>query len=67
MVLQAMYGATALEINPVHAYPWPLVTRNDRPMVTSAEMAVVYRFHEFIINNFNLTVSPRPCIRLRVC
>lgn len=49
---RAMYGESVLSINPVHAYPWPLVTRNDRPMVTSAEMSVVYRFHEFIINQF---------------
>jgi peroxidase len=49
---RAMYGESVLSINPVHAYPWPFVTRNDRPMVTSAEMSVVYRFHEFIINKF---------------
>jgi cytochrome P450 len=51
---RAMYGESALSINPLHAYPWPLVTRDDRPMVTSAEMAIVYRFHEFIINKFPL-------------
>ncbi|KAK4221571.1 heme peroxidase [Podospora fimiseda] len=33
-------------------YPWPLVTKNGRPMKTSAEMAIVYRFHEFIISSF---------------
>ena len=49
---RGIYGESVLSINPVHAYPWPLVTRNDRPMVTSAEMSIVYRFHEFIINEF---------------
>ncbi|KAJ6569058.1 heme peroxidase [Mycena capillaripes] len=51
---RAMYGVNVLKINPLHTYPWPLVTRDDRPMVTSAEMSVIYRFHEFIINNFNV-------------
>ena len=47
---RAMYGESLVSIHPAHTYPWPLVTRNDRPMVTNAEMSVVYRFHEFIIN-----------------
>jgi peroxidase len=47
-----MYGANFLEINPANTYPWPLVTKNKKPMVASAEMAVVYRFHEFIIPTF---------------
>jgi peroxidase len=49
---RAIYGESVLSINPFHAYPWPLVTRDDRPMVTSAEMSIVYRFHEFIIQKF---------------
>ncbi|EJD49621.1 hypothetical protein AURDEDRAFT_182766 [Auricularia subglabra TFB-10046 SS5] len=49
---RAMYGESVVSINPFHSYPWPMVTRNDRPMVTSAEMSIVYRFHEFIINKF---------------
>lgn len=47
-----MYGKTALDINPANTYPWPLVTKDNKPMVVSAEMAVVYRFHEFIISEF---------------
>lgn len=47
-----MYGENVLEINPANTYPWPLVTRGGKPMIVSAEMAVVYRFHEFIIKNF---------------
>lgn len=47
-----MYGETALKINPANTYPWPLVTKDNKPMVVSAEMAVVYRFHEFIISDF---------------
>ncbi|SCO90187.1 uncharacterized protein FRV6_14315 [Fusarium oxysporum] len=47
-----MFGENALEINPANTYPWPLVTKNGKPMTVSAEMAVVYRFHEFIIPNF---------------
>lgn len=49
-----MYGKNDLEINPVHLYPWPLVTKGGKPMVASAEMAVVYRFHEFIVPSFPL-------------
>jgi peroxidase len=47
-----MYGESALEINPMNTYPWPLVTKAGKPMVVSAEMAIVYRFHEFIIPEF---------------
>lgn len=47
-----MFGQSALEINPANTYPWPLVTKNGKPMTVSAEMAVVYRFHEFIIPSF---------------
>ncbi|KAF5602854.1 uncharacterized protein FSUBG_7494 [Fusarium subglutinans] len=47
-----MFGENALEINPAHTYPWPLVTKNGKPMTVSAEMAVVYRFHEFIVPSF---------------
>ncbi|KAH8647317.1 heme peroxidase [Xylariales sp. PMI_506] len=46
-------GATEiLQIGPANTYPWPLVTKNGKPMTVSAEMAVVYRFHEFIISKF---------------
>lgn len=47
-----MYGEDVLQINPANTYPWPLVTKKGRPMTVSAEMAVVYRFHEFIIDSF---------------
>jgi cytochrome P450 len=47
-----MYGENELQINPANTYPWPLVTKAGKPMVVSAEMAVVYRFHEFIIPSF---------------
>lgn len=47
-----MSGKDWLEINPANNYPWPLTTKNGKPTVVSAEMAVVYRFHEFIINSF---------------
>ena len=47
-----MYGKSALKINPVNTYPWPLVTKKGKPMVVSAEMSVLYRFHEFIISSF---------------
>ena len=50
-----MYGESDLKINPANTYPWPLVTKAGKPMVVSAEMAVVYRFHEFIISSFNIT------------
>lgn len=47
-----MFNEGPLEINAANSYPWPLVTKNGRPMTVSAEMAVVYRFHEFIIPSF---------------
>jgi hypothetical protein len=47
-----MYGKNFLDINPMNTYPWPLVTKEGKPMVVSAEMAIVYRFHEFIISQF---------------
>ena len=47
-----MYGKDVLQINPANTYPWPLVTKGGKPMIISAEMAVVYRFHEFIIKHF---------------
>lgn len=47
-----MYGEDSMQINPFNSYPWPLVTKGGKPMVVSAEMAVVYRFHEFIISEF---------------
>ncbi|KAG8533893.1 uncharacterized protein KY384_001634 [Bacidia gigantensis] len=50
-----MYGQSALKINPANTYPWPLVTKKGKPMVVSAEMSVLYRFHEFIISSFNIT------------
>ena len=50
-----MYGESTLKINPANTYPWPLVTKAGKPMVVSTEMAVVYRFHEFIISSFPIT------------
>ncbi|KAF5497051.1 Peroxidase [Colletotrichum siamense] len=47
-----MSGDSWLEINPANNYPWPLVTKEGKPTVVSAEMAVVYRFHEFIVKTF---------------
>jgi len=47
-----MYGEDILKINNANTYPWPLVTRGGKPMTVSAEMAVVYRFHEFIVESF---------------
>ncbi len=47
-----MSGKNWLDINPVNTYPWPVATKGGKPTVVSAEMAVVYRFHEFIIKSF---------------
>ncbi|KAK8073414.1 Alpha-dioxygenase 1 [Apiospora phragmitis] len=47
-----MYDEDALDINPATTYPWPLVTKGGKPMTVSVEMAVIYRFHEFIIPSF---------------
>lgn len=47
-----MSGSNWLEINPANNYPWPVVTKEGKPTVVSAEMAVVYRFHEFIVKTF---------------
>jgi hypothetical protein len=53
-LFRALHGEDFLDINPATVYPWPLVTRSGKPITISAEMAVVYRFHEFIIPNFPL-------------
>ncbi|CAK7199907.1 hypothetical protein SEUCBS139899_002594 [Sporothrix eucalyptigena] len=45
-------GKDWVQMNPANTYPWPLAMKHGRPTVVSAEMAVVYRFHEFIINTF---------------
>lgn len=58
-----MYGKSVLEINPMNTYPWPLVTKAGKPMVVSAEMALVYRFHEFIIPDFPIINSKNQTIR----
>ena len=58
-----MYGANFLKINPANTYPWPLVTKNGKPMVVSAEMAVVYRFHEFIINKLPIVDAKQQVTR----
>ena len=47
-----MFGKGVMDINPANAYPWPLVTKAGKPMVVSAEMAIVYRFHDFIVPSF---------------
>ena len=47
----------------MNVYPWPLVTKSGRPMVVSAEMAVVYRFHEFIIPEFPIKDNENQTIR----
>lgn len=58
-----MYGKNFMEINPMNTYPWPLVTKSGKPMVVSAEMAVVYRFHEFIISSFPIKDGANNTIR----
>lgn len=58
-----MYGKDFMEINPMNTYPWPLVTKNGKPMVVSAEMAIVYRFHEFIISSFPIKDGSNNTIR----
>jgi peroxidase len=52
LLYRQMYGKNVLQINPANTYPWPLVTKGGKPMTVSAEMAVAYRFHEFIIDSF---------------
>ncbi|KAK1765407.1 heme peroxidase [Phialemonium atrogriseum] len=51
-LFRAIHGEGFLDINPANTYPWPLVTKNGKPTTISAEMAVVYRFHDFIIPDF---------------
>jgi hypothetical protein len=51
-LFRALHGLGFLDINPVNTYPWPLATKDGRPTTISAEMAVVYRFHDFIIPDF---------------
>ena len=47
-----MLGKDWLEIKSANVYPWPTVNKGGKPTVVSAEMAVVNRFHEFIITTF---------------
>ena len=51
-LFREMSGKDWLDINPANTYPWPIASKGGKPTVVSAEMAVVYRFHEFIINSF---------------
>lgn len=47
-LFRAIWGKGFADVNPANPYPWPPVTRGGKPTVVSAEMAVVYRFHELI-------------------
>ena len=47
-----MTGKNFLQINPANTYPWPIAIEGGKPTAVRAEMAVVYGFHEFIINSF---------------
>ncbi|KAK6857427.1 hypothetical protein PG995_007614 [Apiospora arundinis] len=47
-----MFDEDALDISPVTTYLWPLVIKGGKPMTVSVEMAVIYRFHEFINPSF---------------
>ena len=51
-LFREMTGANWLDLNPANTYPWPLAIKGGKPTVVSAEMAVVYRFHELIISTF---------------
>ncbi|KAL1893313.1 hypothetical protein Sste5346_006490 [Sporothrix stenoceras] len=51
-LFREIHGEDWLQMNPANTYPWPLAMKAGRPTVVSAEMAVVYRFHEFIVNEF---------------
>ena len=50
-------GRNWLDINPANSYPWPIASTGGKPTTASAEMATVYRFHEFIIENFPIKDS----------
>jgi len=41
------------EINPLYTYPFHLTLVNGKPMVTSQELALGYRFHDFIPELFS--------------
>jgi hypothetical protein len=38
-------------------YPWPMAMRDNNPTITSAEMSIAYRFHEFIISRCGIFVE----------
>ena len=48
------YGQTVLTINPYHNYPWSRTLVQGRPLVTSQELAMGYRFHDLIPEEFPL-------------
>ncbi len=62
-LFREMMGRDWLQMNPANAYPWPLAMKHGRPTVVSAEMAVVYRFHEFIIEQFPLVDADGATLR----
>ncbi|CAK7243975.1 MAG: hypothetical protein STHCBS139747_005509 [Sporothrix thermara] len=51
-LFREIHGEDWLQMNPANTYPWPLAMKHGKPTVISAEMAVVYRFHEFIVDTF---------------
>ena len=48
-LFRVLHGENFLKINPAVTYPWDLASKDGKPMTISAEMAVAYRFHDFII------------------
>jgi peroxidase len=62
-LFRQMHGVNALQINPANSYPWPLVTKGDRPTIVSAEMSVAYRFHEFIVSSFPIKDAKNRTLR----
>lgn len=51
-LFRQMFGRNVWSMNPAIVYPWPFVTRERKPMTISTEMAVGYRFHEFLMESF---------------
>ncbi|OAA66830.1 heme peroxidase [Niveomyces insectorum RCEF 264] len=62
-LFREMMGRDWLQMNPANAYPWPMAMKHGRPNVVSAEMAVVYRFHEFIVEQFPLVDAAGRTVR----
>jgi hypothetical protein len=59
------YGETALTINPFHRYPWEKTLVRGKPLVTSQELAIGYRFHDLIPEEFPIIDKDNNVVQMK--